>query len=206
MRTPATLIVLLLLAAPALANLAPAASGDPPVTSFTPNGNGFIASIYPSTPSGAYTNDTGPIALPLLSGFTVPAGFVVLMDPNNPTDYGDQADWEAVLEFLPITPGGASSTSIELFSPGAAFPNVGTVLAGLLSGTSTFQTETTPAGPGVFRASTYFAGPSEYDIYQVVFAEPGPVPEPATACLTAFAAAALAAAVLRRRRVPNSAA
>ena len=205
MKTPAALAILLLLSAPVLADLTPATlptpagGGDPPVTSFTANGNSFIASVYPSTPTGAYTNDTGPIALPLQSGFTVPAGFEVLMDPNNPTDYADQADWMAVLEFVPTTPGGTASTSIELLSPGAAFPGVSAVLAGLVNNTTHFDVEATPAGPGVFRAATYFAGPSEYDIYQVQFAEPGAVPEPTTACLTALAAGALAAAVLRRR-------
>ena len=147
--------------------------GDPPVTFFTANGQGFIASIYPSTSTGAYTNDTGPISLPLNPGFTVPSGFVVLMDPNNPTDFADQADWKAVLEFVPTTPGGTSSTQIELLSPGAAFPSVSTVLAGLINNTTTFQVEATPAGPGVFLASTFFAGLAEYDIYQV---ESGPTP------------------------------
>jgi len=182
------LAALLMLSAPALADLlpgtvtagetaaitgTPVTTGDPPVTYFTANGQGFIASIFPSTSTGDYTNDTGPISLPLNPGFSVPAGFVVLMDPNNPTDYSDQADWKAVLEFVPTTPGGTTSTQIELLSPGAAFPSVSTVLAGLSNNTTTFQIEATPAGPGVFLASTFFAGLAEYDIYQV---ESGPAP------------------------------
>jgi hypothetical protein len=207
-KTPTALAILLLLSAPALAGLTPGspptpAGDDPPVTSFTPNGNSFIASVYPSTPAGAYTNDTGPIALPLPTGFSVPVGFEVLLDPNHPTDDADQADWMAVLEFVPTTPGGTASTSIELLSPGAAFPGVSTVLAGVGNNTTHFDVEATPAGPGVFLAATYFAGPSEYDIYQVQSAAPAVVPEPATAGLTALAAGALAAAVLRRRHAPQ---
>jgi hypothetical protein len=166
---------------------ATASANTQPVTYFTSGpGNSFTAYVYPSTPAGQPTDDTGPIALP--GGVTVTSGFLVLvnsgLDPTDPDVELDQSDWAQVLEFFP--------SSIELFTAPVTFPGLFTVL-----GASNFFQDQSPNGPSVF-----FAGSATYDVFteQEDPSQTGGVPEPVTVSLSAVALGALALMALRRRR------
>jgi hypothetical protein len=198
MKKIAVLLAVLVLAVPALAGPMPGSvvtnsssftGGDPPaagpvpVSYFTPGPEGsFSAFVYPSTPTGDLTTDTGPIALP--SGITITPGFLVLvnngLDPTDPGVQTNQADWAQVLEFF--------TNSIELFSAPGAFPSVGTVL-----GSTSFFQDQSVSGPSVF-----LAGSATYNVFSPgVTPAAGAAPEPVVA-IVVLTLAASGLTLLRR--------
>jgi hypothetical protein len=191
----AVLLAVVMAGSPAFADLIPGAvvsntassvATDPPQLNFVPGSGGtFTAYIYPVTVTGALTNDTGFIALP--TGITLIPGFQVLLTPGlnpaNPGDFANQANWAQVLEFF--------TNGLELFSAPVAYPSLGTVLS------SPHQFfDQSPNGQSIPPNT----GVATYVIFSpqaVIAAEAGAAPEPVSA-IVLLTMAASALTLLRR--------